>query len=355
MTRKLAALAIAGVATVTTSVSAQDPNHTWQDFNVELDFSDIPINNLVANWYPAMHTIGVFFQGAPAQVIADPAKQGGHAVLGPAGKLEMDFVDPKSSPPYTPLSTRRVQFDLVSATAKNQYAISVEDCTHHVLYSGNNKTPELPQRNRFTFKNYETAIKKSEQVCYVTITAIAGINPIIDNLDFDNPRYDCNDIRDAISSEYASLGVAFSPRCEDYTASAKSAYFTFKQLASQDPRGLPFAILRNSLIADSGDGLTSWMNNVVAAEGGHKLKHKLDSAYRDPVWNQAQHGHAKNGRHMFGDAADINNKTKSTDEHDRLADEANMAGADFIETVAMACTIKCVHADWRFHSSGYAP
>jgi hypothetical protein len=93
-------------------------------------------------------------------------------------------------------------------------------------------------------------------------------------------------------------------------------------------------------------GLAQW-----SVESGN-LPMNVNSAYRNPSRNNRVGG-AKGSRHMYGDAVDIKNETRSIDEYNARRDAAKNAKANYIEPWDGPCGNGCVHADWRNYSGGY--
>jgi hypothetical protein len=91
--------------------------------------------------------------------------------------------------------------------------------------------------------------------------------------------------------------------------------------------------------------------------------HHINSAYRNPDHNAEKCvGPGRPGsRHMFGDAVDLQNKSRTLSEWKYLIDMADVAHADFVERNKKTglpippCNLGCAHADWREHPGGYVP
>jgi hypothetical protein len=162
-----------------------------------------------------------------------------------------------------------------------------------------------------------------------------------------------NDQRSQIQGEYlyywafAGLGN-LDPKCSEFTQSARSQYFSFSELNTGD---YSWALIRQPLVISqtSGYGLDRWRVEY----GGPRT---INSAYRNPVHND-RIGGATNSRHMFGDAVDLRNESRTEGEWNAMVKAAGegRANADFIEPRNGPCGIGCVHADWRDHPGGYVP
>jgi hypothetical protein len=165
----------------------------------------------------------------------------------------------------------------------------------------------------------------------------------IDNVSFNAPQTKCGDTRDALIQEYATYKVAFNPICSDFTQSASAVNYSFAQL---NWGTYSWALVRQPLTtAYPAPGLGSWVTYIGSV-------HTINSAYRNPAHNAAVGG-APASRHLFGDAVDLQNVTRTQSEHDQLAAAAMSAGADYIEPVTGPCKLGCVHADWRSHPGPY--
>src|SRR6266850_619579 len=149
-------------------------------------------------------------------------------------------------------------------------------------------------------------------------------------------------------NEYSAYGVALSPSCYDFTQTRHSAYFQLSELNSGD---YTWALVRDPFVAaaTSGYGLDKWREE----DGASRI---VNSAYRNPVRNfSLQPPGAVNSRHMFGDAADLRNETRTEDEWNLMDAAALRAQPDFVEPRDGPCGLGCVHADWRNHSGDYLP
>lgn len=78
----------------------------------------------------------------------------------------------------------------------------------------------------------------------------------------------------------------------------------------------------------------------------------MQSAYRNPVRN-FRVGGARQSRHMYGDAADLQNQARTQAEYNSSAQAARNALASYIEPLNGPCGFGCVHADWRNYGGGY--
>jgi Peptidase M15 len=84
----------------------------------------------------------------------------------------------------------------------------------------------------------------------------------------------------------------------------------------------------------------------------------ITSGYRDPQQNGQGTAGVSNSRHMFGDAVDFQNVTRSVEELDLMNEAADRAGATFVEIRGSSwpCAnqdktkgsiLPCAHADWH--------
>ncbi len=153
----------------------------------------------------------------------------------------------------------------------------------------------------------------------------------------------CNDERDNIIKEYTTYKVSLKPTCFDFTQVRGNSEFPFSALNTGD---YSWALIRDPLTINAIQfGLVEWSSQY----GGSMI---VNSAYRNPSRN-SRVGGAKQSRHMYGDAVDIKNETRSRNEYDQRAAAAQRARADYIEPWTGPCGNGCVHADWRSHSGEY--
>jgi hypothetical protein len=150
----------------------------------------------------------------------------------------------------------------------------------------------------------------------------------------------CGDQRDSIIAEYVRYRVNVRPSCGSFTRTGHSVYFTFSELNTGD---YSWALLRAPFLAraSTGYGMDKWRLEY----GGPRIP---NSAYRNPSRN-ARVGGASQSRHMYGDAADLRNVSRTTAEYNAMVSAARRAHADYIEPSTLACGIVCTHADWRAH------
>jgi hypothetical protein len=199
------------------------------------------------------------------------------------------------------------------------------------------------------------------------------------NLSHNNASLVCGNNSDNLVAEYAAnkitditTGQRFSPICKQASQSAHSSFFYFNEINNPCPSlneqpEFPFALIRNPLVIpdSSGYGLDAWRQNY----GSSRI---INSGFRDPSQNTACGSTATSGsRHMFGDAVDLRNQSRTVMEWNNMFTAANDAGADYIEYPTEACEggtfhidvngetyagcIGWTHADWRDHSGEYAP
>jgi hypothetical protein len=147
------------------------------------------------------------------------------------------------------------------------------------------------------------------------------------------------------------------PACSWLTQTNKSGYFTFPQLTVNMTSA--WALIKWPLTAQSYlfFGLDYWVQLMGPPQ-------TINSAYRNPAHNKDVGGD-KTSRHMFGDAVDIKNVTRTPNEFNAkacLASATNAhpvgttcsalattedAKADWVEPLSGPCKLGCVHADWR--------
>lgn len=121
-------------------------------------------------------------------------------------------------------------------------------------------------------------------------------------------------------------------------------YFSLSEINKGD---YSLALIRDSLItrADSGYELDKWRHEY----GSSRV---INSGYRNPVRNDDVGGKPLS-RHMFGDAADLDVVSNTVEEWDDLKAAADLSDSDFVEPQTGACSLGCVHADWRDHPGDY--
>ncbi|WP_374568250.1 D-Ala-D-Ala carboxypeptidase family metallohydrolase [Ideonella sp.] len=155
----------------------------------------------------------------------------------------------------------------------------------------------------------------------------------------------CGDSRDALIQEYVTYGVSLRPTCSNFTSSRRTEYFAFSELETGD---YSWALLRSPFVAakSTGYGIDRWRYEY----GGPRY---TNSVYRNPARNR-RIGGATQSRHMYGDAADLDNRSGSTSEWWNMYYAAGRAHADWREPTNGPCGYACHHADWRSHSGGYS-
>jgi hypothetical protein len=168
---------------------------------------------------------------------------------------------------------------------------------------------------------------------------------LLDDFSFDAIGGPCGDERDKLRKEYIDYKVGLSPLCENFTQSASNAYYQFAELNTGN---YSWALLRDPLTRSGADyGLAAW----VTAIGNTP---KINSAYRNPKRNYGIPGAAGQSRHMYGDAVDLKNKSRTEKEYQKLQKAARSAGASYIEPLDGPCGLGCVHADWRHYAGEYS-
>lgn len=151
----------------------------------------------------------------------------------------------------------------------------------------------------------------------------------------------CGDERDTLIQEYESFPVTLSPRCSDFTRTARSQYFSHAELTRNNTHA--WAIIRSPLTvpASSGYGLDRWRQLYGAPRN-------TNSVYRCPHRNALVSG-ASQSRHMFGDAVDMRVESRSQAEAIELREAAVLAGANFHYIgIGHDGNPGWVHADWRY-------
>ncbi|MGH7771977.1 MAG: D-Ala-D-Ala carboxypeptidase family metallohydrolase [Candidatus Binatia bacterium] len=156
----------------------------------------------------------------------------------------------------------------------------------------------------------------------------------------------CPGERAQIIQEYIDdRRIGFVPKCEYFTQTARSEYFSYTELSRcfvTDPGDYSWALIKRPLVVPKEElyGLDRWRQL-------YGEPRNVNSAYRHPACNQ-RHGGATQSRHMHGDAVDLRNESRTEEEWLRMADTAWGAGADWVEPRNGPCMIGCVHGDWRF-------
>lgn len=136
-----------------------------------------------------------------------------------------------------------------------------------------------------------------------------------------------------------ALGVkpfATEPSCSDFNT-------TYPLLNVGN--GRTWALTRTPMLI----GFEAFVANYSGLNGARTV----NSAYRTPSHNAAVGG-AKGSRHVFGDAVDINNNSRTPTEWNQMHKTALWIGADWIEPTSGPCSLDCLHADWRNTPWGYA-
>lgn len=187
----------------------------------------------------------------------------------------------------------------------------------------------------------------------------------------------CGDGRDQIVQQYGQFRVGdayfppipgtnpaqypqFTPNCFELAGPSpngpRSANFTFQAISTNQT----WALIKYPLVAPAaaGYGLDDWLAN-------YGTPRTITSGYRTPAHNSSVPGAVSNSRHLFGDAVDFQNVTRSETELNKVNKAAKLAGADFVEEVGSPwpCAnedpakfsgdiLPCGHADWRRHDRG---
>jgi hypothetical protein len=161
----------------------------------------------------------------------------------------------------------------------------------------------------------------------------------------------CGDERDQMAMEYVSYGVPLRPQCTDFVDidAGESHYFSLADFnvacPSQKPAKYQWVLLRSPLL----EGVDPWVENykaIITSKYKQPFRSRIiNSAYRVPSQNKACGG-VSNSRHMYGDAADMRNITRTTAEWKAMR-EAAEGNASWIEPLSGPCRLGCVHADWR--------
>jgi hypothetical protein len=187
----------------------------------------------------------------------------------------------------------------------------------------------------------------------------------------------CGDERDQIIQEYqtqanggvyatgvidSTSGASFIPSCQDFTQSAHTLYFSFADL-NQSSTTLPpqftWALVRSPLTMPTysiglpiygGGALDNWAAQLVPLWGPRHI----NTAYRNPSRNILVGG-VQRSRHMFGDAIDLRNESRTLDEWTDMVVAAILSGNPWIEPLTGPCGIGCVHADWRRSPGAWLP
>ena len=164
----------------------------------------------------------------------------------------------------------------------------------------------------------------------------------------------CGDVRDQIIQEYVTYGVNLTPQCSWFTQTARSEFFQFSELKQDNPYS--WALIRQPLTVDksSGYGLDRWRQ----LWGASRIS---NSGYRSPYHNaHLDPPGAPQSQHMWGDAIDLRNETRTEEEYNAMASKADRnsqqpnASADYVEPIGGPCGLGCVHADWRNTSGPYS-
>jgi hypothetical protein len=147
--------------------------------------------------------------------------------------------------------------------------------------------------------------------------------------------------RDQLIGEYSKYRIAYQPSCADFTQTRHSTHFTFANLNVNAV--YHWALIKQPLTTSADYpyvGLDAWYENYGSGQ--------INSAYRSPAHNAAVGGVAQS-RHMYGDAVDMRNESRTTDEYWGRVDAAVRASCDYYEPLNLPCGLGCVHADWRDH------
>lgn len=140
--------------------------------------------------------------------------------------------------------------------------------------------------------------------------------------------------------EYKEKGVQLIPECWMFTDQG-SMFFNFGTLnmGNYGVGLLTDAFLRP---ASSGFSLDAWFASAYNIDPN--MNFTINSGYRSPKKNARVSGAARNSRHMYGDAADVNTTSKPM--WDKMIQAARTLGM-WTEPLAGPCKDACAHADLR--------
>jgi T5SS/PEP-CTERM-associated repeat protein len=156
----------------------------------------------------------------------------------------------------------------------------------------------------------------------------------------------CGDERSDLILEYISYAVPLTPRCDDFSRSATPPSFTFLDLIRDSDYN--WALIKQPLVIDNG----FWGLEKLRSELLDVLPNNfpfITSGFRNPANNSGVAGRPQS-RHLFGDAVDFRNYTRSFDECELMVQAANNSQADYVEDCEDTRSQGYhLHADWRFH------
>lgn len=305
-----------------------------ENYNTTLTFSEFPDHTVIVNDYDSY---GIHFYGAgkesPPFITDDPSNPTSPVLSGTPqfeGDIKGRFIDPRTG--------RNVTVDKFALDAGFFNGVKTTE-----LFWFDRKGDNLG-----SMKNTGTGIQRfvvtGNGIARWTIRRIhddlSGF--AIDNVSFDAPPDECSGGPQRLIEEYSTHKIDLHPICSDPTKTAHSAVYTFKQLNID---GEKYALIRAPLTApaSTGIGLDAWAQTI-------KKRHAITRGFLSPAISESL-GFSKGDRHKFGDAADLVNRSGTTEEGDELAAAATTAGADFVQQNSEKghCQLDCVHADWRFH------
>jgi hypothetical protein len=139
----------------------------------------------------------------------------------------------------------------------------------------------------------------------------------------------CGDDRDKVINEYIESSSVFVPECSNFSRTAHSQHFSFKELNTGD---FAWAILQDDLLI----GIETTRTNY---DGGGLT---INSGYRNPFHNAKITGSATDSRHLHGDAVDFRSEQANWDS----IREAGKKAAACSEP-QMLSGWGHVHLDWR--------
>lgn len=141
------------------------------------------------------------------------------------------------------------------------------------------------------------------------------------------------DDRERLIMEYPAYNVTPTPGCSDFTQQSGSQYFSFFELTGGS---YSWAILRNHLFT----GMDATRTNY-----GEALT--VTSGYRSPSHNASIPGASSSSRHMFGDAADVDNPRDDLETWLQIC-QAGRSANGVVEPRSISGT-RHVHIQWHYH------
>lgn len=322
-------------------------------FNTIITFNNNPVGTVFTD---QAKSLGIIFGGDTPFITTDGANPTSPVLSGTPkffGAIEGYFVDPSTGAVRTVdgFSLDAGYFDEAGTTRLTWY-----DKNGKIISSAtNNKTGIQTFIVNYLSRDDSVNPPKLKSQSIIAKWRIESISAdpagfAVDNVSFNGPTKKCSDpkLNDLIK-EYSKYVISLSPRCENFTKTARSVSYSFSELNSGK---YAWALIRTPLVigASANFGLEAFAAQV-RIKFLEAVDRPINSGYRNPAHN-IKFG-AADSRHVYGDAVDFPNITRTRDEYDKYLAAYTLTGGDFTEPPTQWCKLSCFHVDWRYHGGSY--